>query len=74
MPKIKKPHGLKSGAALKGGGNNIKGSMTVGEAGRLGGTKVKNARGPEYYKRIGATGGARVKELITAGRAALAKK
>lgn len=51
-----------------------KGTMTVGDAGRKGGNIVKNKMGPGFYERIGAKGGGRVKELITAGRAALAKK
>lgn len=74
MPNVKKPRGLRSGATLKGGGNNIKGSMTVGEAGRLGGNIVKGKMGPGFYQTIGAIGGRRVRELIAAGRTALAKK
>jgi general stress protein YciG len=47
-----------------------KGSMTVEEAGRLGGEKVKAERGEEFYSEIGHKGGQRVKELIAEGKEA----
>jgi hypothetical protein len=53
---------------------NTIGSMTVAEAGRLGGTKVRDRHGTAFYKKIGAQGGATVSKLIKAGRAAIAKK
>jgi general stress protein YciG len=49
-----------------------KGSMTVEEAGRLGGAKVASERGREFYEEIGRKGGEkggqRVRELIERGR------
>ncbi len=45
-----------------------KGSMTVEEAGRMGGEKVRDERGPEFYSEIGHKGGQRVKELIEEGK------
>ncbi len=53
-----------------------KGSMTVEEAGRLGGEKVASERGHEFYEEIGKKGGEaggqkggqRVKELIEKGK------
>src|SRR5713226_8006793 len=39
----------------------IKGSMTVAEAGRKGGETVRNERGREFYETIGRKGGATVK-------------
>jgi len=47
-----------------------KGSMTVEEAGRMGGEKVKAERGGEFYSEIGHKGGQRVKELIEEGKEA----
>jgi len=38
----------------------IKGNMTVAEAGRKGGETVRNDRGTEFYKAIGRKGGAAV--------------
>ncbi len=52
------------------GENKEKGSMTVEEAGRMGGEKVRNERGPEFYSEIGHKGGQRVKELIEEGKEA----
>ncbi len=43
------------------------------KGGRIGGNKVKAERGIEFYKQIGKKGGARVKSLIEAGRAAMAR-
>lgn len=50
-----------------------KGSMTVEEAGRMGGEKVKAERGGEFYSEIGHKGGQRVKELIEEGKEAEGK-
>lgn len=41
--------------------------MTVREAGHKGGEKVKEERGPAFYKEIGEKGGQRVRELIRKG-------
>jgi len=51
-----------------------KGSMTVQEAGRMGGEKVKAERGEEFYSEIGHKGGQRVKELIEEGKEAEEKE
>ncbi len=51
-------------------GTREKGSMTVEEAGRMGGEKVKAERGEEFYSEIGHKGGQRVKELIEEGKEA----
>lgn len=56
------------------------GGMTVREAGRKGGLiggkkggeTVKAERGIEFYQEIGRKGGQKVRELIEAGRAAMA--
>lgn len=58
------------------------GGMTVREAGRKGGLiggrkggeTVKAERGVEFYQEIGRKGGQRVRELIEAGREAMAKE
>jgi len=42
-------------AAKKGTGS--KGGMTVAEAGRKGGLRVRNSRGPSFYQEIGRKGG-----------------
>lgn len=54
------------------GRGNVKagGDMTVEEAGRLGGEKVKAERGEEFFSEIGHKGGQRVKELIEEGKQA----
>lgn len=44
--------------------------MSVREAGQLGGRKTSERHGREHYERIGKQGGAKVKQLIQAGRAA----
>jgi general stress protein YciG len=54
--------------------NKEKGSMTVEEAGRMGGEKVRDERGSEFYSEIGHQGGQRVKELIEEGKEAEAGK
>jgi general stress protein YciG len=48
--------------------------MTVEEAGRMGGEKVRDERGPEFYSEIGHKGGQRVRELIEEGKEAEARK
>jgi uncharacterized protein len=49
-----------------------KGKMTVEEAGRRGGEKTSEEKGPEFYSEIGAKGGQkggpRVRELIEEGK------
>jgi general stress protein YciG len=47
-----------------------KGDMTVREAGQLGGRKVAEERGREFYEEIGHKGGQRVRELINEGKEA----
>ena len=47
---------------------NGKGGMTVSEAGRKGGERVRDERGVEFYQEIGRKGGQRVRDLIAAGR------
>ncbi len=44
------------------------GGMTVREAGRKGGQKVRDQRGHSFYEEIGHKGGQKVKELIEAGK------
>ena len=50
------------------------GKMTVAQAGRKGGLKVRDERGHDYYVEIGRKGGHKVRDLIAAGKLALAKK
>jgi uncharacterized protein len=50
-----------------------KGGMTVAEAGRKGGQKVRDERGHEFYEEIGRKGGQKVRQLIEAGKKAVAK-
>ncbi len=47
-----------------------KGGMTVAEAGRKGGQKVRDERGHEFYEEIGRKGGQKVRQLIEAGKRA----
>jgi general stress protein YciG len=47
-----------------------KGDMTVKEAGHLGGRKVADERGREFYEDIGHKGGQRVRQLINEGKEA----
>jgi general stress protein YciG len=49
------------------------GGMTVAEAGRKGGLTVKAERGHAFYEEIGRKGGQKVRDLIAAGKKALAK-
>ena len=53
---------------------NGKGGMTVSEAGRKGGERVRDERGVEFYQEIGRLGGQRVRDLIAAGRKATSRK
>ena len=50
-----------------------KGGMTVAEAGRKGGQKVRDERGHEFYEEIGRKGGQKVRQLIEAGKRAVAR-
>ena len=50
----------------------VKGMMTVQEAGRKGGTKTAQTHGKDFYEEIGHKGGQRVKELIEEGKRAKA--
>jgi uncharacterized protein len=52
---------------------NVKGTMTVQEAGRKGGMKTAQTHGKEFYEEIGHKGGQKVKELIEEGKKAKAK-
>ena len=47
-----------------------RGSMSVREAGRMGGEKRREELGSEGYAEIGHKGGQRVRELIEAGKRA----
>lgn len=57
------------------GGNKVKalGKEHFARIGKLGGDKVAATHGPEFYEEIGRKGGARIKELIAAGRVEAAK-
>ncbi len=48
-----------------------KGAMSVREAGKKGGDKVRDERGHEFFQAIGRKGGQRVRELIQAGKKTL---
>jgi uncharacterized protein len=50
-----------------------KGGMTVAEAGRKGGLTVRETRGHDFYEEIGRKGGQKVRDLIAAGKRALAR-
>ncbi len=50
-----------------------KGGMTVAEAGRKGGQKVRDERGHEFYEEIGRKGGQKVRQLIEAGKRAASR-
>ena len=47
---------------------NGKGGMTVSEAGRKGGERVRDERGVGFYQEIGRKGGQKVRELIEQGK------
>jgi len=49
------------------------GRMSVSAAGRKGGLTVRDERGVEFYEEIGRKGGQRVRDLIRAGKKALAE-
>jgi uncharacterized protein len=53
--------------------SKAKGGMTVAEAGRKGGQKVRDERGHEFYEEIGRKGGQKVRQLIEAGKKAALK-
>ena len=50
-----------------------KGAMTLAQAGRKGGTTTSKRYGHEFYEEIGRKGGQKVRELIEAGKRALAR-
>jgi general stress protein YciG len=52
----------------------IKGEMTVKEAGRKGGNTTKERHGPDYYENIGKKGGQKVRELIARGKESMSRK
>jgi len=54
-------------------GGAKKGGMTVAEAGRKGGLTVRETRGHEFYEEIGRKGGQKVRDLIAAGKKAMAR-
>lgn len=47
-----------------------KGDLSVREAGRKGGTTVRDKYGPDFYKNIGQKGGQKVRDLINRGKRA----
>jgi uncharacterized protein len=51
---------------------DVKGTMTVQDAGRKGGMKTAQTHGKDFYEEIGHKGGQRVKELIEEGKKAKA--
>ena len=51
-----------------------KGALTVADAGRKGGTTVRDRYGHEFYEEIGRKGGNRVRDLIAAGKRAMSKR
>lgn len=48
----------------------VKGEISVKEAGRRGGNMTKKRHGHEFYEKIGHKGGQKVKELIERGKSA----
>ena len=51
-----------------------RGSMTVEEAGRKGGSKTAATHGHKFYEQIGHKGGQRVRELIEEGKRSMAER
>ena len=48
--------------------NKKKGTMTVDEAGRMGGEKTAATHGEDFYSEIGSKGGQKVRKLIQEGK------
>lgn len=48
-------------------GGKSKSDLTVSEAGRLGGNKVKQEYGPDFYAQIGTKGGEAVRDAVDSG-------
>ncbi len=53
---------------------STKGALSVAEAGRKGGTTVRDRYGHEFYEEIGRKGGHKVRDLIAAGRRAMTRR
>ena len=51
-----------------------RGALTVADAGRKGGTTVRDRYGHEFYEEIGRKGGNKVRDLIAAGKRAMSKR
>jgi general stress protein YciG len=51
-----------------------KGALTVADAGRKGGTTVRDRYGHEFYEEIGRKGGHKVRDLIAAGKRAMSRR
>ena len=54
--------------------SGTKGVLSVADAGRKGGTTVRDRYGHEFYEEIGRKGGNKVRDLIAAGKRALSKR
>ena len=54
--------------------SGTKGALTVADAGRKGGTTVRDRYGHEFYEEIGRKGGNKVRDLIAAGKRAMSKR
>ena len=51
-----------------------KGALSVAEAGRKGGTAVRDKYGHDFYEEIGRKGGHKVRDLIAAGKRAMVRR